>query len=142
MIVLDTSVLSELMRAKPDRSVLDWFAGQPDDLLYTTAITQAEVLFGLALLPLGARRDRLESAAGALFEEDFANRVLPFDSQAAAEYARICSSRRSQGRPVNQMDAQIAAIARAHRASLATRDAAGFDGLKISLFNPFAGRSR
>lgn len=142
MIVLDTHVLSELMRATPDRAVLDWFAGQPDDLLYTTAVTQAEVLFGLALLPSGARRDRLESAAAALFEEDLANRVLPFDSQAAPEYARICNSRRSQGRPVNQMDAQIAAIARAHRASLATRDSAGFEGLQIPLVNPFAGRTK
>lgn len=138
MIVIDTNVLSELMRRTPDARVLRWFESQPDGILYTTAITHAEILFGLALLPQGARREQMEAAIGTVFTQTYAERVLPFDSAAAPEYARICAARRAAGRPIGQMDAQIAAIARARRARLATRDVTGFEGLGIEVVDPFA----
>lgn len=138
MIVVDTNVLSEVMRRAPDARVLHWFESQPDGILYTTAITHAEVLFGLALLPPGARREQMEAAIATVFTQTYADRVLPFDSDAAPEYARICAIRRAAGRPIGQMDAQIAAIARARRARLATRDVTGFEGIDIRVVNPFA----
>ncbi len=138
MIVVDTNVLSELARHTPDARVLHWFESQPDGALYTTAITHAEILFGLALLPQGAKRDLVEAAITRVFTETYADRVLPFDSSAAPEYARICAARRAAGRPISQMDAQIAAIARARRARLATRDVAGFEDLDIEVVNPWS----
>lgn len=137
MIVVDTNVLSELARHAPDARVLHWFESQPDGALYTTAITHAEILFGLALLPRGVKRDLVEAAITRVFTGTYADRILPFDSAAAPEYARICAARRAAGRPISQMDAQIAAITRARRARLATRDVAGFEGLDIEIVNPF-----
>lgn len=137
MIIIDTSVLSELARRAPDTSVLDWFESQPDGDLYTTAISYAEILFGLALLPHGLRRGVAEAAITRVFTGTYADRVLPFDSSAAPEYARICAKRRTAGRPISHMDAQIAAITRAQRARLATRDLAGFEGLGIEVVNPW-----
>ncbi len=137
MIVIDTNVLSELMRRTPDPRVLRWFESQPDAILYTTAITHAEILFGLALLPRGARREQMEAVVTTVFTGTYAERVLPFDSAAAPEYARICAARRAAGRPISQMDAQIAAITCARRARLATRDVTGFEGLDVEVVNPF-----
>ena len=139
MIVLDTNVLSELMRATPNDAVVRWSLEQPDGALYTTAITKLEMLYGLALLPTGKRRKQLESAVNGVFAQDLGNRVLPFDSAAAPEFARICVLRRAEGRPIGQLDAQIAAIARVHRAQLATRNDADFQGLEIAVVNPFLG---
>lgn len=93
MIVLDTNVLSELMRPTPSEAVLRWFAGRSAATLFTTTITQAEILFGLALLPEGRRRNDLLTAAEQMFAENFAGRVLPFDSMAAKAFAPIAASR-------------------------------------------------
>jgi hypothetical protein len=134
-VLLDTNVLSELMRTQPALAVLAWFdAHQLEGTqLLTSSITQAEILLGIALLPAGRRREQLAAAAQGLFEEDFgAQACLPFDSAAAAGYAILVASRNVQGRPISTEDAQIAAIALSHNLVLATRngrDFAGIDGL-------------
>lgn len=136
-LLLDTNVLSELLRASPDAGVIAWFAAQHADALFVSAVTQAEMLFGAALLPGGRRRAQLEQQLQAMFDEDFARRVLPFDSDAARVYAGVVSGRRQAGRPISQFDAQIAAIALAQRASLITRNVDDFEGCGLTLVNPF-----
>lgn len=137
MIILDTNVVSELMKPAPSVSVVRWIALQPAMSLYTTSITEAEVLHGVMLLPAGKRRHGLQAAAEAMFGEDFARRVLPFGSDAARAYAAIAAVRRRAGRPISHFDAQIAAIARSTRAALATRNTADFEGCGITLINPW-----
>lgn len=136
-LLLDTNVLSELLRANPDAGVIAWFAAQHADALFVSAVTQAEMLFGAALLPGGRRRAQLEQHLHAMFDEDFARRVLPFDSDAARIYAGVVAGRRQAGRPISQVDAQIAAIALAQRASLVTRNVDDFEGCGLTLLNPF-----
>jgi predicted nucleic acid-binding protein len=137
VIILDTSVLSELMKPKPNQTVLAWMAGQPAASLYTTSVTQAEILYGLMLLPRGRRRSALEHAAAAMFAEDFGDRILGFDSNAAPGYAQIASDRRGTGRPISHFDAQIAAIARFMGAAIATRDTADLDGCSATVVDPW-----
>lgn len=141
MIILDTNVLSELMKSKPAEAVSTWASAEPASSLYVTAITQAEVLYGIELLPMGRRRSAIEEAANAMFAEDFEARILAFGSDAATAYAKIVASRRNVGRPISQLDAQIAAIARATGARLATRNSADFDGCELSLINPWVSKS-
>ena len=137
MVVLDTNVLSELMKAAPAESVVVWAASQSATSLYTTSITQAEILHGIMLLSAGKRRNAFEAAAQAMFNEDFAGRILPFGSDAAAPYARIAASRRRAGRPISHFDAQIAAIALSAGAGVATRNISDFDGCGIKVINPW-----
>ena len=137
MIVLDTNVLSELMKAEPSASVVEWVASQPASRLFITAITQGEILYGIGLLPKGKRRNRIAIAAKAMFAEDFIDRILAFNSDAAAAYADIAVARRSEGRPISQFDAQIAAIARSTGAAVATRNVIDFEGCGIDLVNPW-----
>jgi toxin FitB len=137
MIVLDTNVLSELMKPKPATKVIDWMAAQPAASLYTTSITQAEILHGLMLLPPSRRRSALEAAATCMFGEDFAGRILGFGSDVAPTYARIASDRRRAGRPISHFDAQIAAIARFMGASIATRNTDDFDGCGVTVIDPW-----
>ncbi len=137
MIILDTNVLSELMRPVPAAIVIEWMAGRAPASLYTTSITQAEILHGLMLLPRGRRRAALEAAATAMFTEDFAGRILGFGTDAAPSYAQIASDRRGAGRPISHFDAQIAAIARATGATIATRNMADFAGCGVALVNPW-----
>jgi hypothetical protein len=139
MIVLDTNVVSELMRPEPSPRVLRWLAKVPSRELFTTAITQAEVLYGIELLPKGKRRISLESAAKGMFEEDFADRILPFDADAARVFPQIAAARQAAGRPVTQFDAQIAAIARSRGAAIATRNTADFEGVGVTVLNPWTG---
>lgn len=136
-VLLDTNVLSELMRSQPDAAVLNWFNEQAARI-YTSTITEAEILLGIALLPNGKRRDALAQAAEQMFEEDFAGRCLPFDRKAAQEYALLVASRTKSGLPVTTEDAQIAAIALSRQLPLATRNTKDFrriDGLVI--INPW-----
>ena len=126
MIVLDTNVLSELLRSTPDPGVTAWIASRPLATLFTTTVTQAEMLHGIRILPTGQRRNQLEDAMLGLFEEDFSGRILPFDSSAALFYAEIAASRRRAGRPISQFDAQIAAIVMAWGGELATRNVTDF----------------
>ena len=138
MIVIDTNVVSELMRMTPEPAVMTWFSGQDSAELYLTAVSEAELRAGAAILPAGRRRDRLTAEVDAVVREDFAGRVLPFDSAAAKAYAAIAASRRSMGRPILEADCQIAAIARASDAAVATRNGADFEHCGIALIDPWA----
>lgn len=137
MIVLDTNVLSELMRPTPNPRVWEWVKAQPAAGVFTTAITEAEILYGAALLPDGRRKSRLGEAVEGMFREDFAGRVLAFDSAAARSLAVIAAERRRAGRPIAQFDAQIAAICRSRGAGLATRNAADFTDYGIRVIGPW-----
>ena len=142
MTILDTNVVSELISVAPSQAVVHWISSQRllDDLLIT-AVTVAEILYGVELLPKGKRRDRLHQNAQAMFAEDFAGRVLPFDEQAARAFAPLTAVRRAQGRPIAEFDAQIAAIVRVHDATLATRNTADFEGCGVRLIDPWQARS-
>jgi predicted nucleic acid-binding protein len=139
VIILDTNVLSELMRSPPDPLVLAWVAAQIRVELYTTSINKAEIVSGLALLPESKRRAELAASAEAMFAEEFGGKVLPFDEVAADYYAETLAIRRRAGRPIAILDAQIAATALAVGADLATRDAGGFEGCGLRVINPWAG---
>ncbi len=140
MIVLDTNVISEMMRAVPDGRVAAWMASQSASVLFTTALTQAEILYGLALLPEGRRRDEMLSAARAIFNEDLTGRILPFDSEAATIYPQIAAGRRQNGQPIRQFDAQIAAIVRSRGARLATRNVRDFQDCGIEIVDPWTAK--
>lgn len=135
--LLDTNVLSELLRAAPDPAVEAWFAAQSAPGLCISSVTQAEMLLGARLQPAGRRRQALEKALAAMFEEDFGERILPFDSAAVPAYVEIVAIRRAAGRPISQFDAQIAAIARHRRNALATRNTSDFEGCGLSLIDPW-----
>ena len=137
MILLDTNVVSELMKPAPAQSVARWVAAQPATGVYTSSITEAEILLGIMLLPVGRRRNAIQTAAEAMFAEDFAGRILAFGSDAARFYARIGAERRRAGQPISHFDAQIAAIARSAGASIATRNVADFDGCGVKVINPW-----
>ncbi|NUT89753.1 type II toxin-antitoxin system VapC family toxin [Pseudomonas corrugata] len=137
MIVLDTNVISEFMRAEPNANVLAWIDLQPAMDLVICAITVAEILHGIARLPFGKRKQKLESHAMAMFEEDFAGRILPFDAHAALEYATLVASCEARGRAAGMADAQIAAICRTHGALVATRNARDFEFSGIEIINPW-----
>ena len=138
MFVLDTNVVSELMRNSPNSAVLAWVDSRLTSALYVTAITEAEIRTGVALLPGGARQRGLSAAADRAFGALFAGRVLPFDSEAARMYAVIVSGRRASGSPISQADCQIAAIARSVGASVVTRDVGGFEGCGIEVIDPWS----
>ncbi len=140
MFLIDTNVISELMRATPAPSVLNWFSTQDPSTLYLSAVTEAELRTGIAILPAGQRRDGLKAALDATIAEDFEGRILPFDTDAAKTYAEIASMRRAAGRPIADADCQIAAIARASGAIVATRNLRDFEGCGVDLVNPWGGQ--
>jgi toxin FitB len=123
--ILDTNILSAMMRLRPEPKVAAWIAAQPADLLFTTSLSQAEILSGLAIMTDGRRRLDLEAAARVMFVEDFGARVLPFDTKAAAAYATIFAARRQLGRPAATLDLMIASVARSHGASVVRVTRAG-----------------
>jgi hypothetical protein len=137
VIILDTNVVSELMKPAPQTNVVKWLEEQPVLSLFTTFITEAEIFYGLALLPEGARKNALHQAIAGMFEEDFAGRVLPFDGPCAQVYARIAAGRRQLGRPISQFDALIAAIAQSRGAAVATRNSNDFEDCGIQVINPW-----
>lgn len=140
MILLDTNVLSELVRPAPDEGVVDWLDSLDAATVATTAITAAELLYGVARLPQGRRKQRLSEAIDGLIEEDFDGRVEPFDVTAATHYAALVSDRDSTGHPISVADAQIAAIARKLRATLATRNIDDFKDTGVDLVDPWRPR--
>ncbi len=140
MFVLDTNVISELMRDSPHQKVLAWIDDQLTSALFVTAITEAEIRTGIALLPTGKRRRGLSTAAERTFEMLFSERVLAFDSEAARDYAEIVSGHRVAGRPISQADCQIAAIAKSQGASIVTRDVDDFEGCGVEVMNPWTDR--
>jgi len=137
MLMLDTNMLSEIMRAEPDRKIADWMVRQPSDELFTAAICQAEILSGLAIMPSGRRLPYLEKAARAMFADDFSGRILPFDRQAASAYAELFAARRKAGRPSGTINLMLAAIARVRGASVVTRNVADFEGAGVAIVNPW-----
>jgi predicted nucleic acid-binding protein len=137
MIILDTNVVSELMKPTPADRVIRFVASQAATSLYTTSITYAEILHGILLLPAGKRRKNFEQAAEMMFDEDFAGRILPFGNDGAYFYAEVATERQRRGRPISQFDAQIAAIARATGAGLATRNVSDFDHCGIDVVDPW-----
>lgn len=137
MIVLDTNVLSELMRPAPAGAVLRWIEQQADEDLFISAITMAEILHGIARLPEGKRKQHLAVQALEMFEEDFADHILPFDADAAAAYAQLVTAREQSGKPVALADAQIAAICRSQQAGLATRNIKDFAETGVEIINPW-----
>ena len=137
MFLLDTNVVSELMRAPPDSNVRAWISRFPVDTLFFSAVGEAELRFGLALMPPGRRRERLGAEIDSMLREDFAGRVLPFDSSAARSYAKIAAARRSAGRPVPPTDGQIAAIAHSRGMAVATRNVRDFEQMQIQVINPW-----
>jgi hypothetical protein len=140
MIVLDTNVVSELLGRTPDPAVHAWSLSVPDHAFVTTAVTEAELRLGIALLPKGKRRDTLGVRIEAFFATRFADRVLPFDHAAARHFADFLAARRAVGRPVGQSDAMIAATAQAAGATaIATRDTADFADCGVPLINPWLG---
>ena len=138
MILLDTNVVSELMRPAPSGTVLAWFSAQEATDLYLSAIGEAELRRGAAMLPAGRRRDQLMAAIEAMITEDFAGRILPFDSSAAQAFVLVFLERRAAGRPISFADCQIAATARARGAAIATRNTADFAGCGIAVIDPWA----
>jgi predicted nucleic acid-binding protein len=137
VIVLDTNVVSELMRPEPNPAVLAWVDAQSDRDLWLCSVVVSELLYGLARLPMGSRRAQLTQAFEAMLAEDFAGRVLAFDLPAAVVYADLVSTREQQGQPLAMADSQIAATCLAHGARLATRNVRDFEGLGLSWVNPW-----
>ena len=142
MIILDTNVLSALMRQTPEASVVSWLDRQPAESVWITSVTLFEARLGLALLPKGRRRQALEAAFARLLKDDLEDRVLDFDSAAATEAALLAAERQKSGRPVDMRDTQIAGIAVARRATLATRNARHFRDLKVPVINPWQAAGR
>jgi predicted nucleic acid-binding protein len=138
VIVLDTNVLSALMLREPDPVVVSWLDSLPAESVWTTAVTVFEVRLGLEILSAGHRRDQLEASFAKALEEDFENRVLPFDQLAAEASGRIAAERRRAGRSVEIRDVQIAGIIKARKANLATRNVRHFEGCGIVLLNPWS----
>jgi toxin FitB len=137
MIILDTNVISETTKRPPNPSVIVWLDAQPEGELWATAVTEAELRYGLARLPKGRRREELAAEINTALEVDLEGRVLPFDRAAAAAFAHIAAERRRIGRPIREFDAQIASIALVHGAAVATRDVADFSHCGIKLINPW-----
>ena len=137
MIILDTNAVSEILRPAPSDIVMHWLASQETSSVFTTVITQAEILYGVEILPPGRRRERLSDIVEEIFELDFQGRILPFGQESARQYANINAGRRAVGRPIAQFDAMIAAIARSLSAAVATRNTADFEHCGIRLINPW-----
>ena len=137
MIVLDTNVLSALMRTNPEMVVVAWLDRQPADSVWLTSITVFEARFGLALLPKGRRRSGLERAFDRVLTDDLSNRILALDEMAATTAAQLAADRQRSGRPVDLRDTLIAGIAQSRRATIATRNARHFEGLDVPVVDPW-----
>ena len=136
-VLLDTNVVSELIRKAPNPAIEAWAAGHALEELFFSAVGEAELRYGAAILPVGRRRESLVSDIERMLSDAFDGRVLPFDSDAAREYAEIASARRSAGRTVPPADCQIAAIARSRGLAVATRNVRDFDDIDIEIVNPW-----
>jgi predicted nucleic acid-binding protein len=138
VIVLDTNVVSALMRQEPDPIVVAWLDGLPPESIWTTSITVFEVRLGLEILAVGRRRRQLEDAFAKVLEEDLEGRVLPFDQTGAQAAGRIAAERRQAGRPVEIRDVQIAGVVQARKATLATRNTRHFEECGLTLVDPWS----
>jgi len=138
-ILLDTNVVSELIRKAPDLAVTSWVSGHPLYDLFFSAVSEAELRYGATILPPGRRRDMLFLEIDAMLRDAFEDRVLPFDSDAARAYGNIAAVRRSAGRPVAPADCQIAAIAASRDMAVATRNVRDFEDMGIEIVDPWTG---
>lgn len=138
MIVLDTNIISELMRQDPNETVVRWVDQYPADEVFITSVTAAELTYGVARLPDGRRKNTLAVRVSELLTEDFQDQILPFDGAAAGHYGDIAATREQRGRPISMADAQIAAICRRFVACLVTRNAKDFADTGIALRDPWA----
>ena len=138
MFILDTNVASELMRPEPTTAVAAWIAERDAQDMYLTAVSEAELRYGVAILPTGKRRNALEAAMTRWLELGFGERILPFDSVAARAYAEIAAGRRQAGRPIGEADCRIAAISRARGAALVTRNVRDFEGTGLDVIDPWS----
>ena len=138
MIIVDTNVVAEMMRASPAQSVVSWFNGQEASTLFLTAISIGEIGYGLEILPRGKRRLQLERGFERVIAEAFAGRVLVFDEEAARHYGIVMGRRKEIGRPMSVLDGQIASIARAKGSAVATRNVRDFDECGVEIINPFS----
>ena len=139
MILLDTNVVSELMRKSPDPGVEAWVASHPVVDLYFSAVGEAELRYGAAVMPMGRRRDTLVTDIESMLGAAFDGRILPFDSAAALAYAEVASARRAIGRPAPMADCQIAAIARSRGMVMATRNVRDFADMGVDVIDPWVG---
>ncbi len=140
MIILDTNVFSEALKPSPSRAVLRWLSTQEKLAVFTTTITLAEVLYGIEVLPPGKRSGGLSHLVESLFADEFQDRILPFDDDAARVFPEIVVDRERMGRPIAQFDAMIASIARCTRSTVATRNTDDFEDCGIQIVNPWAAR--
>ena len=138
MFILDTNVASELMRPEPTTAVAAWIAERDAQDMYLTAVSEAELRYGVAILPTGKRQNTLEAAMTRWLDLGFGERILPFDSSAARAYAEIAAGRRHAGRPIGEADCQIAAISRARGAALVTRNVRDFEGTGLAVIDPWS----
>jgi predicted nucleic acid-binding protein len=139
MFLLDTNVLSALLHPAPPAAVVQWVSAHPFDELFAASVCQAEILAGLAVMPQGRRRQRLERAAEMMFANDFVGQILPVDTAATASYASILVTRRGLGRPISRPDLMIAAIAFARGLGIVTRNIYDFDHCGVAVINPWDG---
>ncbi len=139
MILLDTNVVTELMRSSPEPAVEAWIAGHPVEELFFSAVGEAELRCCVAVMPMDRRRDRLASEIEGMLREEFEGRVLPFDGAAARAYAEVASVCRAAGRPVPLADCQIAAIARSREMAVATSNVRDFEDMGIDVIDPWSG---
>lgn len=138
MILLDTNILSEVMRPAPDPRVICWLNGSDAGHLHVSTISIAEILYGLDLLPAGRRRLGMEEQVEAFLLKGFSQRIMAFDEGAARHYGPLMADRRRAGRPMAAPDGQIAAIARSRAMALATRNIRDFEACGLALINPWA----
>ena len=138
MILLNTNIVSEVWRPKPNEAVIAWIDDQPEGSLYLCTPILAELRYGVELLAAGARKERIRHLVDQLETLTYRDRILPLDAVAAAEFGRLAAERKRTGRRIRSMDGLIAAIALSHRAAIATRDIVDFANLGIELIDPFA----
>lgn len=138
MILLDTNVISELLRKRPGAAVMEWLDKHDREELWTASVVLAELLSGIALMPTGRRKRELREEVEAMISVDFQEQIIDFDLAAAREYGEILAARSKIGRPIREFDAQIAAVARVHHATVATRDANGFIGCGLTVIDPWS----
>jgi len=137
MILIDTNIISEMMKANPDVNVMNWFDRQEAIQLHISTVTIAEIAYGINALPEGNRRNALEESFHSVLREAFEHRILPFDEVAAHLYGKIMGKRKALGKPLSILDGQIAAIARANNCTVATRNSKDFADCGLDLINPF-----
>ena len=139
MIIIDTNIVSEMMKPSPETTVLNWFNNQETNSLYLTIISIAEIRYGIRALPYGKRSRLLAEGFNTLVEIAFENRILNFDETAAYQYGEVMSKRKEMGRPLDSLDGQIIAIAKANICAVATRNTRDFEHCGLTLINPFQG---